>query len=66
MSSMGYVMMNWSSELMMQIKKGKKLEMRKRRRDDDESELEVEDRARSRAAEEQRRSDERKIELMGQ
>jgi len=62
MSSMGYVMMNWSSELMMQIKKGKKLEMRKRRRDDDESELEVEDRARSRAAEEQRRSDEPALE----
>lgn len=63
MSSMGYVMMNWSSELMMQIKKGKKLEMRKRRRDDDESELEVEDRARARAAEERRRSDERKTVL---
>ena len=56
MSSMGYIMMNWSSELMMQVK-NKRQGMKKRRRDDD-SEQEVERMARSRAEVERREIDE--------
>lgn len=56
MSSMGYIMMNWSSELMMQVK-NKRQGMKKRRRDDD-SEQEVERTARSRAEVERREIDE--------
>ena len=54
---MGYIMMNWSSELIMQVKS-----KRKRRRDD-ESEQEIEDTARPRAEEEQMRIDEHKSEF---
>ena len=53
---MGYIMMNWSSELMMQVKS-----KRKRRRDD-ESEQEIEDTARP-SKEEQMRIDEHKSEF---
>ena len=53
---MGYIMMNWSSELIMQVKS-----KRKRRRDD-ESEQEIEDTARP-SKEEQMRIDEHKSEF---
>ena len=56
MSSMGYIMMNWSSELMMQVK-NKRQGMKKRRREDDR-EQEVERTARSRAEVERREIDE--------
>jgi hypothetical protein len=55
MSSMGYVMMNWSSEFLKQAKKKKRVEMRKKKRDEDEKEAE-EDRQRKEEVEEERRS----------
>ena len=42
MTSMGYVMMNWSSELIKQTNKRKRVEMRKRKREEDEKEVEEE------------------------
>ena len=57
---MGYVMMNWSSELMKQAKKRKRVEMRKRKRDEEERQNEEQRQQREHEEQQQKTLEEQK------